>query len=86
MGAGFFVAKSLKCRLVHGLRFPQFPRFSLLKKAGGEEPSRKPRGPTATPKLAANGELDISSALEALKPLVKELGAEQAKRLIDLLG
>jgi hypothetical protein len=54
------------------------------KQAGGEEPARKPRGPVAKPTL--NGELDVITALEALKPLVHQLGAEKVKRLVDVLG
>jgi hypothetical protein len=38
------------------------------------------------PSPASNCEVDIVSALEALKPLVKELGAEKIKRLVDVLG
>jgi hypothetical protein len=54
------------------------------KQAGGEEPARMPR--TAASKLASNGEGDIISDLEALKPLMKELGPEKVKRLVDVLG
>jgi hypothetical protein len=55
------------------------------KKAGGEEPARKPRSSSPAPR-SGNGEVDIIEALEALKPLVKELGPEKIKRLVDVLG
>jgi hypothetical protein len=55
------------------------------KQAGSEEPDRKPRSTSAAPH-SSNGEMDVVSALEALKPLVKELGADKIKRLVDVLG
>jgi hypothetical protein len=51
---------------------------------GEAAPARKPRGAAAKP--ATNGEADIISALEALKPLVATLGADRLKRLVDILG
>lgn len=65
------------------------------KKAAGSTESpkrgRKPRqvaetGQVAPSKIQAKGNLDVIGALEALKPLVKQMGAEDVKRLVDILG
>lgn len=41
---------------------------------------------TPSPKSAPAGGDDLIDTLEALKPLVAQLGAEKVKRLVDLLG
>ncbi len=57
------------------------------------KPGRRPRQVAETgqvvsqPKQApAGGDVGLIEALEAMKPLVAQLGAEKVKRLVDLLG
>lgn len=40
----------------------------------------------AEPKNSSNGEADLLTVLETMKPLVEQLGAEKVKKLVDLLG
>jgi hypothetical protein len=55
------------------------------KKAEGK--SKRVEGYLAPPsKKSANGEGDLLAAMEAIKPLVDNLGKDQAHRIIDLLG
>ncbi len=67
---------------------------SQLKKREGaprmSRPGRKPRRPaavrsTAPPVRFANGEAGLLEALEVIKPLVAQLGADKVKRLVELL-
>lgn len=72
---------------------------SKQKKQGGAAPKGKPgRKPKPAPsqavegylapppKPSTNGEADLIEAMEALKPLIAQHGAERVKRLVDLLG
>ena len=75
---------------------------SQLKKKGdsGAADGRKgkrgrPKGSTSKavegylappPKPAASGGSDLLDAMEAMKPLIAQYGADQVKRIVDLLG
>jgi hypothetical protein len=62
-------------------------------KAEPAKRGRKPREvaplaaqPVAAPKPVANGQTDLLDALTAMKPLIAQYGAEQVKKMVDLLG
>jgi hypothetical protein len=64
-------------------------------KAGSKgKPGRKPRagagqsapGDSASSSNSAKGDANLLDAMEAMKPLVANLGAERVKRIVDLLG
>jgi hypothetical protein len=60
---------------------------SQLKKRDGRpkgKRGRKPRAALAAP--AANGSVDLLGTLEAIKHLVEEHGADNVKRMVDLVG
>lgn len=73
---------------------------SVLKKRGGAAPSKPGRKPKSgrpasrgvegylapPPKQGGTPGADILGAMESLKPLIAELGAERVKRIVDLLG
>jgi hypothetical protein len=66
-------------------------KSQLNKKAGGvpRKRGRAATWPAAAPAAQAhakNGEADLISAMEAIKPLVASMGADKVKRLVDLLG
>jgi hypothetical protein len=74
----------------YGLAIPKMMASaskSQLKKRDLEHriAGKKERPKTATAKTASTAKLDMIGALEALKPLVKQMGAEDVKRLIDIL-
>ncbi|MEO6808557.1 MAG: hypothetical protein ABI353_05535, partial [Isosphaeraceae bacterium] len=58
------------------------------------KPGRKPKagigqaaeGDSASSPKSAKGEANLLAAMEAMKPLVSNLGAERVKRIVDLLG
>jgi hypothetical protein len=65
------------------------------KKVLTEVPKSKPRRKSKAevegylappPKPQGDGEADLLAAMEAMKPLVEQLGAEKVKRIVDLLG
>jgi hypothetical protein len=74
----------------------QLKKKEAASEAPKAEPAKRGRKPKAfapvvvhtpaTIKSAANGQVDLIQALEAMKPLVASLGKEQAHRLIELLG
>lgn len=43
-------------------------------------------GASGTPRFAQGGQTDLLQALEMIKPLIEQLGAEKVKRMVDLLG
>jgi hypothetical protein len=45
-----------------------------------------PVQPVAAQKPVANGQLDLLDALTAMKPLIAQYGADQVKKMVDLLG
>lgn len=60
---------------------------------GPPAPARRGRRPAAetptpAPSRRPNGgeDFDVLDAMEAIKPLVEQLGAERVKRIVDLLG
>lgn len=70
----------------------QFSQIKLrLKRREGEaEPSEQTvkgvEGYLAPPKIEATGEGDLIDVLEQMKPLIARYGAENVKRIVDLLG
>ena len=51
------------------------------------KPSAEVEGHLAPPpKAAGDAEPDLLAALETMKPLIAQLGAEKVKRIVDLLG
>jgi hypothetical protein len=59
---------------------------SMMKKGGGKKRGRKPgMKKQLASDFAANGSVDLIT-LEAIKEIVRRVGAENAKRLIDILA
>jgi len=58
---------------------------SLGKKSGGKKRGRKAGKKQLASGIAANGSVDLLT-LEAIKVIVKQVGVENAKRLIDILA
>jgi hypothetical protein len=56
------------------------------------KPGRKPKVASPAPAQppvalrSANGQADLLDALTAMKPLIAQYGAEQVKKMVDLLG
>jgi hypothetical protein len=87
------IAAYVKAKHGHDIPKPQISAYKAQEKAKGrkaDEPvpkSRKPQ-PAVLPatKHGGGGETDLITAMEAIKPFVKEHGVERLKRIIDLLG
>lgn len=83
----------------YGLEIPK-PQVSAYKAqakkkaadgSSNGKPGRKPKASVEDylappPKLAPTGDGDLLDALEAMKPLVANLGKERVHRLVELLG
>jgi hypothetical protein len=54
-------------------------------KKSGEAPAAATRGPKPKAAASSGRDVDLLSALEALKPLIASQGAERLHRLIDVL-
>jgi hypothetical protein len=54
--------------------------------AGHWPTARKQADPVAAPADPSNGEADLLAAMEAMKPLVANRGADKVNRIVDLLG
>jgi hypothetical protein len=86
------IAAYVKTKHGHEIPKPQISAYKAQEKARGrkaDEPARKPAKPKSAVLPAAKhgggGETDLITAMEAIKPYVKEHGAERLKRIIDLL-
>jgi hypothetical protein len=86
------VAAYVKTKHGHEIPKPQISAYKAQEKAKsrkGEHPvpmAAKPKSavlPVA--RYGGGGETDLITAMEAIKPYVKEHGAERLKRIIDLL-
>jgi hypothetical protein len=82
----------VKTKHGHEIPKPQISEYKALEQARGRkvfEPAPKPAKPKpavlSAAKHAGGGETDLITAMEAMKPFVKEHGAERLKRIIDLL-
>jgi hypothetical protein len=58
---------------------------SMMKKGGGKKRGRKAGRKQVASSVSANGSIDLIT-LEAVKEIVRRVGAENAKRLIDILA
>jgi hypothetical protein len=87
------IAAYVKAKNGHEIPKPQISAYKAQENARnrkGSEPApklAKPK-PAVLPaaKHGGGGETDLITAMEAIKPCVKEHGAERLKRIIDLLG
>jgi hypothetical protein len=86
------IAAYVKTKHGHDIPKPQISAYKTQEKAKVRK-SQEPVPKSAKPKSAAlptakhggGAETDLITAMEAIKPYVKEHGAERLKRIIDLL-
>ena len=62
----------------------QVRKKEAASKPAAERADSSPASPT--PKPSAGGEADLLAALETMKPLIAQYGADKVKRIVDLLG
>jgi hypothetical protein len=86
------IAAYVKAKHGHDIPKPQISAYKTQEKAKsrkGEHPVPKAAKPKSAVlpavKHGGGGETDLITAMEAIKPYVKEHGAERLKRIIDLL-
>jgi hypothetical protein len=81
------IAAYVKAKHGHDIPKPQISAYKAQEKAKGRKVDEPvPKAPKPKPAVhGGGGETDLITAMETMKPFIKEHGAERLKRIIDLL-